>query len=64
LKMTAPIATPPMEAGSGKRPTTAVSTAPSNGVEIPEMTRGIAKYKYSLWLHAFLISNVGNADLI
>lgn len=48
LKMTAPIATPPMETGSGKRPTTAVSTAPSNGVEIPEMTSGMAKYKYSL----------------
>lgn len=40
--MTVPIATAARKEGFGKFPTTAVSTAPSNGVVMVESVKGIA----------------------
>jgi hypothetical protein len=42
VKINAPTATAPMYAGSGRRPTTAVSTRPSSGVDTFESKIGSA----------------------
>ena len=49
LKITAATATAPMKAGSGSRPTTAVSTAPSSGTVTLETMIGPAMRQTRAW---------------